>query len=266
MTETVTWQVSDDAAVVYEQKFVPALFGHWPGQVADDAAIARGDHVLDVACGTGVLAREAAKRVGAAGSVTGLDLNEGMLMVAKRILPDVDWHQGDAADLPFADHRFDVVVSQFALMYFPDPVAALREMWRVLKPGGRLAVASWASFERAEGYRVLAEIAERRTTKEAAAVVRAPFVLGDVDELLDLYRQAGISSATAKTRDDFAHFPSVQEFVSAEVKGSPLDAQLSDQEYQALLADAEKSLASYKNSDGEIALPIAAHVVSARKD
>lgn len=265
MSETEAWQVSDDAAVVYEQKFVPALFGSWPPSVADAAAIALGDHVLDVACGTGVLAREASKRVGPEGSVTGLDLNEGMLAVAKRIQPDVDWRQGDAAALPFENDRFDVVVSQFGLMYFPERVAALREMWRVLKPGGRLGVASWASFENAEGYRLLAEIAERRTNAEAAAILRSPFVLGNVDELLGLYRAAGIEQVELNTREDFAHFPSIEEFVSAEVKGSPLDDLLSEAEYQALLDETREGLATFRNGDGSIAVPMAAHIVTARK-
>jgi ubiquinone/menaquinone biosynthesis C-methylase UbiE len=265
MSETEAWQVSDDAAVIYEQKFVPALFGSWAPKVADAAGIGLGDHVLDVACGTGALAREASKRVGPEGSVTGLDLNEGMLAVAKRVQPDVDWRQGDAAALPFENDRFDVVVSQFGLMYFPERIAALREMWRVLKPGGRLAVASWASFERAEGYRVLAEIAERRTTAEAAAILRAPFEIGDADELLGLYRAAGIEKMEFETREDFARFPSVEELVSAEVEGSPIGDRLSEAEYQALLDEAKVGLATYCNGDGSLAAPIAAHIVTAHK-
>jgi len=262
MSETEAWQVSDDAAVIYEQQFVPALFGSWPPSVADAAGIGPGDKVLDVACGTGVLAREASKRVGTEGSVTGLDLNEGMLAVAKRLQPDVDWRQGDAAKLPFEGGQFDVVVSQFALMYFPERVAALREMWRVLKPGGRLAVASWASFEKAQGYRLLAEIAERRTNAEAAAILRSPFILGDVDELLSLYNEAGIDPVEIKTREDFAYFPSTEEFVSAEVKGSPLGDLLSEAEYQALLDEAEEAFAAFREDDGRITIPMAAHIVS----
>jgi SAM-dependent methyltransferase len=265
MSETENWQVSDDAAVVYEEKFVPALFGHWPPWVANTVGIGPGDHVLDVACGTGVLAREARKRVAPGGSVTGLDLNEGMLAVARRVQPDITWHQGDAAALPFEEGRFDVVVSQFALMYFPERVAALREMWRVLKPGGRLGVSSWASFEKAEGYRRLAEIAERHTSAEAAAILRSPFVLGNVDELLGLYRDADIGPVDLQTREDFAHFPSIEEFVSAEVKGSPLDDLLSEQDYRTLLNEAEERLADFRHEDGRISVPMAAHIVTARK-
>jgi ubiquinone/menaquinone biosynthesis C-methylase UbiE len=128
MAEPERWQVSTDAAEVYESCFVPAIFGAWASPVADAAGIRTGNRVLDVGCGTGVLAREALRRVGQEGQVVGVDLNEGMLAVAARTAPEIDWRLGDATSLPFEDASFDVVVSQFALMYFPDRVASLREM------------------------------------------------------------------------------------------------------------------------------------------
>jgi ubiquinone/menaquinone biosynthesis C-methylase UbiE len=140
MTEPESWQVSGDAAEVYERCFVPAIFGQWAPMVGA-ARVASGNRVLDVGCGTGVLARTAADRVAADSQVTGLDRNVGMLAVARRLRPQIDWRQGDATALPFADASYDVVLSQFALMYFPDRTAALKEMARVLRPGGRLAIA-----------------------------------------------------------------------------------------------------------------------------
>lgn len=265
MSEQEAWQVSDDAAVVYEQKFVPAIFGEWPPKIADAVAIASGDRVLDVACGTGVLAREAAKRVGLEGSVTGLDLNQGMLTVASRIQPEIEWRQGDVAALPFDSGSFDVVGSQFALMYFPDPQAALREMWRVLASGGRLAVAVWASFERAVGYVVLTEIAARSANEEAAAILKSPFVLGDENELLRLFSSAEIEGARIQTVEGWARFASTDEFVSAEVKGSPLDDLLSETAFQGLLEEAREALAAFCDADGGIAIPMDAHIVTARK-
>jgi SAM-dependent methyltransferase len=95
-----TFQVSVEAAEVYESKFVPAIFGEWAPHLVDAAGVAPGQAVLDVGCGTGVVAREAADRMGGQGSVVGLDLNEGMLAVARRLRPDIEWRQGDAAEVP----------------------------------------------------------------------------------------------------------------------------------------------------------------------
>src|SRR5688500_16775452 len=134
MDRTDRGQVNSSAAEIYESFFVPALFQEWAGRVADTAHIQLGQRVLDVACGTGVLARAAADRAGAGGSVTGLDINEGMLAVAAQKAPHIDWRQGQAEALPFEDGTFDAVVSQFGLMFFDDRAAAIREMRRVLRP------------------------------------------------------------------------------------------------------------------------------------
>ena len=93
--------------------------------MADAAAIGAGQAALDVACGTGVLARELRRRTGAEGRVAGLDRNAGMLAVARRSAPGIDWREGRAERLPFADGSFDAVVSQFGLMFFEDRRAAL---------------------------------------------------------------------------------------------------------------------------------------------
>ena len=266
MAEPESWQVSTDAAEVYELCFVPAIFGAWTGPVADAAGISNGDQVLDVACGTGVLAREALRRVGPEGHVVGLDLNEGMLAVAARTEPKIAWRQGDAVSLPFEDMSFDVAVSQFALMYFPDRVAALREMWRVLGPGGRLAVAAWAPIENARGYQILVEITVRQCGPDAADVLAAPFVLGDRAELARLFVDSGIVGADIALHQGSVRFPSVTEFVRVEVKGSPLADKLSDDQMRILAAESENALAEFVVPSGEIVMPIAAHIVTARKD
>jgi SAM-dependent methyltransferase len=265
MAEPERWQVSTDAAEVYESCFVPAIFGAWASPVADAAGIRRGDKVLDVGCGTGVLAREALRRVGQEGQVVGLDLNEGMLAVAARSEPKIAWRRGDAASLPFEDLSFDVVVSQFALMYFPDHVASLREMWRTLAPGGRLAIAAWAPIDHARGYQILVDIAVRQCGREAADVLAAPFVLGDQVELARLLVNSGISGANVTLHEGSIRFPSVKEFIRIEVKGSPLADMLSDDVMQALAAESESALAEFVVPSGEIIMPMDAHIVTASK-
>jgi SAM-dependent methyltransferase len=266
MTEPEAWQVSTDAAEVYESCFVPAIFGAWAGPVADAAGIRRGDKVLDVGCGTGVLAREALRRTGQEGQVVGLDLNEGMLAVASRTEPNVEWRRGDAASLPFPDASFDVVVSQFALMYFPDRVASLREMWRTLAPGGRLAVAAWAPIDRARGYQILVDVALRQCGREAADVLAAPFVLGDHAGLARLVADSGIAGAKVTLHEGSIRFPSVEEFVRIEVKGSPLAEMVSDDAMRSLAAESEDALVEFVVPSGEIVMPMDAHIVTASKD
>jgi SAM-dependent methyltransferase len=265
MEDAERWQVSADAAAVYERCFVPAIFGAWAPRVAEAADIGPGDHVLDAACGTGVLAREAAARVGATGSVTGLDLNPGMLAVAAEAAPALQWRQGDAMAMPFADRAFTVVVSQFGLMFMVDRATALREMWRVLSPGGRLAVAVWASVEDAAGYKTLVDVAAPLVGEAAAAVFAAPFVMGGEAELADAARQAGIVQAKTAMHRGAVRFASVEEFVRIEVKGSPLAESLDQTAMDRLAAACESALARFVQPSGEIVMPIAAHILTARK-
>jgi SAM-dependent methyltransferase len=264
MAEGERWQVSTDAAEVYESCFVPAIFGAWAGPVADAAGIATGERVLDVGCGTGVLAREARRRVGR-GRVVGLDANEGMLAVAARTEPNIEWRQGDAAALPFEDASFDVVASQFALMYFPDRATSLSEMWRTLAPGGRLAIAVWAPIGRARGYQILADLATRQCGGEVADVLAAPFVLGDQAELAELFVDSGIADANVTLHEGSIRFPSVEEFIRVEIQGSPLAEMVSDDALETLAAESERALAEFVVPSGEIVMPMDAHVVTASK-
>src|SRR5262245_12382791 len=126
-----SFQIPIEAAEVYEQAFVPAFFAQWASLLCDAAAVAAGQRVLDVACGTGIVARTAADRVSPGGAVVGVDLNEAMLTVARRVRSDIDYRRADAAALPFEDQAFDTVVSQMALMFFPDRLGSVREMARV---------------------------------------------------------------------------------------------------------------------------------------
>jgi SAM-dependent methyltransferase len=260
-----SWQLAHDAATAYERDFVPAIFAQWPPVLAELAAIGPGDRVLDVGCGTGILARGAAGRVGPTGHVTGLDLNEGMLAVARQLRPEIDWQQGDAVDLPFADGTFDVVASQFALMFFPDRVAALREMWRVLGPRGRLAVAVCAPLAHSEGYAAFAAILRREAGEDAAAMVEGYFAHGEAADLQRLCQAAGIAGATVLTREGWARFASVDEMVRIEVRGSPLAALVDDRGYANILAAARRDLGGLCDARGRIALRLDAAIVTAGK-
>jgi ubiquinone/menaquinone biosynthesis C-methylase UbiE len=145
------WQISGNAPEVYERYLVPTLFTPWATDLIARLPLHAGEHVLDVACGTGSVARLAAHRVSPGGTVTGLDLNPDMLAVA-RSLPHVpgvrvDWREGSAMALPFANAVFNVVLCQQGAAVLSGPLAALREMHRVLVPGGRLGLSVWRPLQ-----------------------------------------------------------------------------------------------------------------------
>jgi ubiquinone/menaquinone biosynthesis C-methylase UbiE len=207
------------AAQAYETLFVPALFAPWAPWVCDGVAPLTGKRVLDVACGTGVLAREAAGRVGPAGTVAGLDPSPGMLAVAAARAPQIDWRLASAEAMPFADGSFDAVVSQFGLMFFADRHQGLREMLRVLAPGGRLSVAVWGTLAENPAYAAEVELLERVAGRRAADALRAPFVLGDTAELAAELSRAGAESIVVESGRRKARFPSVHAMVEADLLG-----------------------------------------------
>ena len=131
-----SFQISREIAEFYESAFVPAFFGQWAPILCQAAGVAPGHHVLGVGCGTGIVTRTAADRVAPGGRAVGVDVNEAMLGVARRVRPDIEFRQADAARLPFADESFDTALSQMALMFFPDRTAAVQEMARVTTLGG----------------------------------------------------------------------------------------------------------------------------------
>jgi SAM-dependent methyltransferase len=266
MTEP-TPQALVDAANAYEALFVPALFGQWAPSVADAAQVRAGARVLDVACGTGILAREVASRVGAAGHVVGIDPAPGMLAVAGRLAPAVEWRQGNAESLPFADRSFDAVVSQFGLMFFTDRRKALGEMSRVLLPGGRLAVAVWDSLDNIPAYAAEVQLLRRSAGEAAADALRAPFVLGDRTGLAALFAEAGAGSVDIVTHRGTARFPNVRTMVEADLRGwlPVMGVVLSDREIDRIVQEAESALGEYAGADGRVAFDLSAHVVTASR-
>lgn len=253
-------QVTKSAAEIYDEFFVPALFGQWARPLCDTAEIAKGSHVLDVACGTGATTREAAARVGPQGRVVGLDRNDGMLAVARSRPSAAEWIKGLAEELTFSSATFDVVTCQFGLMFFDDRDKALTEMVRVLRPGGRIAVSVWDDVANSPGYAGMIELIEVMFGGDAADALRAPFVLGDKRTMRGILEGSGLLDAKVSTVTGSAKFASIREWVRMDVRGWTLADYIDDAGYEALVTEAEKKLGQFAASDGSVFFPAPAHI------
>lgn len=257
---------SVNAAEVYDRFFVPALFAQWGARVAEAARVAPGDDVLDVGCGTGVLAMAAADLALPTGRVVGLDASEEMLGVARGKSSTVEWVHGTAEALPFDDANFDKVLSQFALMLFQQPSRGLAQMWRVLRPRGRLSVAVPDRLENSPGYLALTELLQRLFGDGIADAMRPPFALGDEDKLRALFFDAGIVDVSITARHGSVRFASIDALISAEracvwTLGGLLDAD----QFALLRRHAASDMATFVASDGSVEFDLPMHVVTVDK-
>lgn len=265
MDEMEKGQISTNAAEVYEEFFVPALFSQWSAKIVKSARIKEGDKVVDVSCGTGVLAREVAKKVGSEGHVVGVDLNDGMLAVAARIAPHIEWRKGDAEKLPLKDDSYDAVVSQFGMMFYQNRVASIHEMFRVTRPGGRLAVAVWDSLNNTPGYAAMTELLEHLFGVNVANALRIPYNLGDVDKLREIFIEGGINNFEISTYPGKAIFPSIESWVHTDIRGWTLSNMINEEQYQLLLREAKREFKKFIGYDGKVTFSAPAHIVVAHK-
>jgi SAM-dependent methyltransferase len=187
----------------YEKLLVGPVFRPWAQQLIDRTPLAPGARVLDVACGTGIVARLALPRVGAEGRVVGVDRGAPMLAVARTVEPRIDWREGDAAQLPLGDDEtFDAVFCHQGLQFFPDKPAALSAMRRALVPGGRLAIGVWGSLRENSIFHDLGRIAE----EFVGPIQDARHSFTDADLLARLVTEAGFSDVNVEPVTMEVHF------------------------------------------------------------
>lgn len=150
----------------YERTLVPAIFEGYARDLVERARpIGASDRILDLGCGTGIVARVLRERLGGAANIMGLDASAPMLEKARSIAPEIVFREGNAMTLPFTDHSFELVLCQEMLQFVPDRAGALREARRVLSPGGRFLVSTWRPRSEQPFHDALGRVAERHLGK-----------------------------------------------------------------------------------------------------
>ena len=254
-----------------ENDIVPALFTPWSALLIQSANVQLGEHVVDVACGTGIVARQIAPCVGPQGMVIGLDLNPNMLRVAcaaaEREGLTIEWRASPAEQLPYPDGSFDLILCQFGLMFFTDRNKALMEMHRVLRAGGRAVVSVWQGLDRHPFYQTLTAVSRRHLGKSS---VQKVFSLGDADELRLLLTDTGFQQVEIEVASITARYSNPEEFVAWEIDVDPAETpalqSLDAKTQQAILSAVRQDMQSALDDvmqDGQVVLASHAHIAHA---
>lgn len=246
------WQLDGSAPELYEKYLVPAITTKWADDLVGRAQPSAGETVLDVACGTGVVARSASRRM-RHGHVTGLDLNKGMLAVAQTVVSEgarINWIEGSALDLPFPAGKFDLVLCQLGLQFFPDRGRALREMRRVLLPSGRVALSVYSPIERTPGANAFVLALDRVLGPNASKIKRGEHSFNASAELRELIIESGFAKVEVQTVAQQIAFPSVLDYVRFQLVATPMAALLStrdDADREAAIKTIAQETASFSD-------------------
>lgn len=268
MSKNEQWHMSAEAAELYERIPARYILGPWAPLLVRAAAVMSGDRILDVACGTGVVTRVAAQLAGTAGHAVGVDLNPGMIAVAKSLpAPEgasIEWFERNALDLQFKNASFDVVLCQQGLQFFPDKLVALKEMRRVLVAGGRLAFSVWNDtgvYNTAVG-EALAAFVGNETAARFCASRKAP----GRDELQRLTREAGFSAVEVDVSRIEVQLPRLDKFVLDHLSATPVAAAVAavDSEARRKVGEHVKQQLRHYGENHGVTYPEETYVVTAR--
>ncbi len=264
---SMDWGIqSGSAPATYQEFLVPAMFAPFAERLVEHGYVRLGSRVLDVACGTGVVSRAAAILAGTGGSVAGVDLGEPTVVIARSYPAEesaapIDYAQADAAVLPFDAEDFDVALCQQGLQFFPERAAALAEMRRVLKPGGRVAVATWKEIE--PQFSAIADALGRHVSTEAAQMMHSPFALGDGATLAQLMSDAGFREVAVIDETIECTWASHSEFARLYIAASPIAsvfAAASSHSQQAVSDEVAERLAPHATPEGSLRMPMTSNV------
>jgi ubiquinone/menaquinone biosynthesis C-methylase UbiE len=252
----------------YERFFVPAIGEPLANDLVRVAALSPGERILDVACGTGIVARLASRQVGSKGTVAGLDVNPGMLAVARSVTPvdmSIEWHESAAEDMALPDEAFDVVLCQLGLQFVTNQLAALREIRRVLAPSGRLILS--VAGPAGQMFVVLADAMERHISSQAAGFVTQVFSLHDATEIRELLSEAGFRDIAVDAHNKMLTLPPPKEFLWEYVHSTPLVGLVAEVDEEVLATLGGEVIEKWQDFEEDDALMYQQRIVvaSARK-
>lgn len=261
------YQLQGSAPQIYEEQNVPSLFRPLAEITLRHVDVREGDHVIDVACGTGIVGRLVAEKVGKSGSVVGIDLNAGMIEVAQQHSPvtdaSVEWRQGDVTALPFEDASFDTAFCQQGLQFFPDKLAALKEMLRVLTPGGSMILTVWSAVSPVNA--AISDALARYVSDEAAKSALAPFAFRDSEVIKGLMTEAGIQGIKMETLVVDRLIGPAEESIPRSMAGTPYGVEFGKADVttqDALVRDVAEALRDFQGDNG-FTVPQETHLIRA---
>ena len=257
-------EITDGLVRAHEQYLVPAIYSQWASRVADIAEIEVGHEVLDVACGTGSLARAAQIETGLRGKVVGLDLSEKMLEAARRSSQLIEWRLGDAALMPFDNDRFDRVMCQFSFMFITNRVATIKEMLRVCKPDGMVILAIWGPLQPASAFDDLIRMIREVSGDHAAKKLALPWDLGKPGVMDSLLISSGVNEYECHERVGLARYPSIKAFLEAHLQLAGEFDELNEITYQGILHTAEVRLHKHLSTDRQLLTQLNARIFKIR--
>lgn len=269
MAISTEWQLAREDAERYEQILVPAILGPAARALVDWSALKGGESVLDVGSGTGAAARYAAELVGSSGRVIGIDVNAGMIEVAKSLPPiqgaAIEWHEKSAYELPSKDQAVDVVLCAQTLQFVKDRELALSEMYRVLKPGGRLVMSLWSEIEENPYFQVLVDAVSKHIGEETTVGLREIFSLSNADEIRALLESAGFTNIEMTVKQLELDLPELTDFVPRHISATPMATGFNAAEQaaqQAVIQEVSAQLALYESTDS-ITIPFRVNLAKA---
>jgi len=269
MATSTEWQLAREAAERYQQILVPTILGPAAQALTEWSGLQNGDTVLDVGCGTGAAARFAAKQVGSVGRVIGIDVNAGMLEVARSQPPVegvvIEYQDKSAYELPLADQSVDVVLCAQTLQFLNERHLALSEVHRVLRPSGRAAVSLWCDIQESPYFHALVEAVARHINRETAMGLKAAFSLSRTDEIHSLVGDAGFQRIEMTVKQLDLQLPNLTDFVPRHISATPMSVGFnaaSQAAQEAVVQDVLQQLVSYE-TDAGVNVPFRTHLVMA---